>query len=344
MAPAALGVVTPNDLAALSNLVAIPVVWNSARAGGHLWAGCLLLAAGASLAYHAAETTRRGYELEGARWARSWQPHDELLLAVDRACAVLAVASTLSSFWGGAGGSLAEALWKLAAAPLWLLWAAAGLVALAASEPRWGFVRWQYAVLHSVWHISAMTCAGALVRMGGEAAARQSAADILVVGLGNPGAKYKGSRHNIGFEVVDLLARRAAVELRPSPAQKAHKALLARSGQSVLLARPDTFMNASGRAVAALCEAHGVREGGKVVVIHDELDLPPGRMKLKLGGSEAGHNGLRSIVSCIGTSDFVRVRVGVGERRNTNRGVGRGEVGARRGVQGCLLLRLAARQ
>merc|ERR1712232_12782 len=76
---------------------------------------------------------------------------------------------------------------------------------------------------------------------------------------------------------------------------------------------PQTYMNNSGTAVAALCAAHGVYKGDQVVVIHDELDLPPGRVKIKLGGNEAGHNGLRSVSRCLGTQSFVRVRVGVGK-------------------------------
>jgi PTH1 family peptidyl-tRNA hydrolase len=137
-------------------------------------------------------------------------------------------------------------------------------------------------------------------------------ADLLVVGLGNPGAEYAGTRHNVGVAVVELLARRHGGQLKKA---KEH-ALVAevRIGpRRVTLAFPQTFMNDSGRAVAPLVRRHGIEDLHRLVVVHDELDLPTGRLKVKLGGGLAGHNGLKSIKAHLHTEDFVRVRIGVGK-------------------------------
>jgi PTH1 family peptidyl-tRNA hydrolase len=137
-------------------------------------------------------------------------------------------------------------------------------------------------------------------------------ADLLVVGLGNPGAEYADTRHNVGAWVVELLARRHGGQLKKA---KEH-ALVAevRVGTNrVTLAFPQTFMNESGRAVAALVRRHGVDDLHRLVVVHDELDLPSGRVKVKVGGGLAGHNGLKSIKAHLHTDDFVRVRIGVGK-------------------------------
>ena len=137
-------------------------------------------------------------------------------------------------------------------------------------------------------------------------------ADLLVVGLGNPGAEYAGTRHNVGVAVVELLARRHGGQLKKT---KEH-ALVAevRIGpHRVTLAFPQTFMNDSGRAVTPLVRRHGIEDLHRLVVVHDELDLPIGRLKVKLGGGLAGHNGLKSIKAHLHTDDFVRVRIGVGK-------------------------------
>ena len=137
-------------------------------------------------------------------------------------------------------------------------------------------------------------------------------ADLLVVGLGNPGAEYAGTRHNVGAAVVELLAQRHGGRFKRS---KEH-ALVAEvriDGSRVTLALPQTYMNDSGRAVAPLVRRHGIEDLHRLVVVHDELDLPTGRLKVKVGGGLAGHNGLKSITAHLRSDDFVRVRIGVGK-------------------------------
>jgi peptidyl-tRNA hydrolase, PTH1 family len=160
----------------------------------------------------------------------------------------------------------------------------------------------------------------ALFGRGGAAAERRGTpADLLVVGLGNPGAEYEGSRHNVGAEVVDLLARRHGGALKRTK----ERALVAevRIGEArVVLAFPQTFMNLSGESVARLVKRHGVDDPEKIVVVQDELDLPLARVKVKRGGGLAGHNGLRSIKAHLHTDGFVRVRIGVGKPDNRDQG------------------------
>jgi peptidyl-tRNA hydrolase, PTH1 family len=134
---------------------------------------------------------------------------------------------------------------------------------------------------------------------------------VLVVGLGNPGPQYAGNRHNAGFRVLGLLAERAGGRF------KAHKAradvLEGRlAGRPVVLAQPRSFMNESGGPVAGLTRFYKIPPE-RLVVVHDELDLPPGRVKVKVGGGIAGHNGLRSIQAHLHSPDFVRVRIGIGK-------------------------------
>lgn len=136
-------------------------------------------------------------------------------------------------------------------------------------------------------------------------------ADALVVGLGNPGAEFAGTRHNLGVEVVELLARRHGGRLR-SGKELALSGEVRIEGHLVALAFPQTYMNDSGRAVAALVRRHGVAEPSRIVVVHDELDLPLGRLQVKEGGGIAGHNGLRSIREHLHSADFLRIRVGIG--------------------------------
>lgn len=146
---------------------------------------------------------------------------------------------------------------------------------------------------------------------------RGTPAALLVVGLGNPGADFVGTRHNIGVEVLEILAARHA---RPgtsgglSPARK-ERSLTAEIGigdQQVVVAFPQTYMNLSGEAVAQLVPRHGIAGAEQIVVVQDEIDLAVGRLKVKRGGGHAGHNGLRNIDQHLGTRDYVRVRIGVG--------------------------------
>ena len=155
--------------------------------------------------------------------------------------------------------------------------------------------------------------------------------DLLAVGLGNPGAEYEGTRHNAGAEAVRLLARRHLEKLRAERGASAEAAVVRISGKTLVLAVPQTYVNESGLAVRALVrrylgaeEAQGSGEGGRgrgplvfapgsLVIVHDELDLEPGAVRVKLGGGTAGHNGLRSVQSHLRHLDFVRVRIGIGK-------------------------------
>jgi len=134
---------------------------------------------------------------------------------------------------------------------------------------------------------------------------------VLVVGLGNPGPQYAKTRHNVGFMVADLLAARMGASFKVHKRSGAEVATGRLGGRSVVLAKPRTYMNESGRHVGPLAKFYSV-DPGDVVVIHDELDIDFGRVRLKLGGGEGGHNGLRSIANALGTKDFQRVRIGIG--------------------------------
>ncbi len=131
----------------------------------------------------------------------------------------------------------------------------------------------------------------------------------LVVGLGNPEPSYRRNRHNAGFRVVDLVADRAGVPLRERFRALFWQGLLA--GQQVALLKPLTFMNLSGESVAAAAKFFKLAPAD-ILVVHDDLDLPFGRLQIKQGGGHGGHNGLRSMVSLLGSPDFARLRVGIG--------------------------------
>ena len=133
----------------------------------------------------------------------------------------------------------------------------------------------------------------------------------LIVGLGNPGREYEATRHNAGFWWVDALASKLGTRLVPERSYQALAARVNRSGQAVWLLQPMTFMNRSGVSVATLARFFKI-EPSQVLVVHDELDLPPGQAKLKFGGSAAGHNGLKDIHAMLGTQDFWRLRLGIG--------------------------------
>ena len=140
-----------------------------------------------------------------------------------------------------------------------------------------------------------------------------TASDLLVVGLGNPGERYAHTRHNVGADAVELLAERHGERLKADSKCSSRLARLRIDGSTVVAAVPMTWMNESGRAVSQLLRRYSVEEWSAVVVVHDELDLPQGRVKVKVGGGLAGHNGLRSLEQHLHTRDFVRVRIGVGK-------------------------------
>jgi PTH1 family peptidyl-tRNA hydrolase len=144
--------------------------------------------------------------------------------------------------------------------------------------------------------------------------------DVLVVGLGNPGEEYARSRHNLGAEVVAELAARHGGRLKLSKKERALTAEVTIAGKRVALAFPQTYMNDSGQSVQLLRRRYDIEDPADIVIVHDELDLPVGRMKLKEGGGLAGHNGLRSLKQHLHTDAFVRVRIGVGKPPSKDRG------------------------
>ncbi len=133
----------------------------------------------------------------------------------------------------------------------------------------------------------------------------------LFVGLGNPGPDYEATRHNAGFCWIDALARELKVSLVPERSYYGLAGRTSVNGQSVWLLQPQTFMNLSGKSVASLARFFKIQPE-EILVVHDELDLPPGQVKLKRGGSHAGHNGLRDIHAQLGSPDYWRLRIGIG--------------------------------
>lgn len=136
-------------------------------------------------------------------------------------------------------------------------------------------------------------------------------ADLLVVGLGNPGDRYDGTRHNVGAEVVEVLADRYGEKLKATK-QAALVAECRVGTQLMVVAFPQTFMNDSGRSVRDLVKRYGIGDPALVVAVHDELDLEAGTSRLKVGGGLAGHNGLKSLKQHMHTQDFLRLRIGIG--------------------------------
>ena len=133
----------------------------------------------------------------------------------------------------------------------------------------------------------------------------------IVFGLGNPGDEYAGTRHNVGQMVADELARRGGAALKPHSKSRNRAATVRLGGEPVIVAVPMSYMNLSGGPVSSLAKYQSVA-AEDVIVIHDELDIPFGTVRLKRGGGSAGHNGLKDITKALGTPDYVRVRVGIG--------------------------------
>jgi PTH1 family peptidyl-tRNA hydrolase len=132
----------------------------------------------------------------------------------------------------------------------------------------------------------------------------------LIVGLGNPGTQYENTRHNAGFMVADLLAGNLRVGYWKDEAG-ARVGLVRFGDADLVIAKPQTFMNLSGKAVAKLAKTYGVAVAD-IIIVHDDLDLPEETVRVKFGGGHGGHNGLRSLIDALGTGDFVRVRLGIG--------------------------------
>lgn len=131
---------------------------------------------------------------------------------------------------------------------------------------------------------------------------------FLIAGLGNPGDKYTGTRHNLGFEVIDELRRK--MELPQFETDKKFKSEISKNS-GLILVKPLTFMNMSGMAVAPIAQYFKIAPE-EVIIIHDELDLPLGHIKLRMGGSDAGHHGIESVIKLLGSEQFIRVRLGIG--------------------------------
>lgn len=136
---------------------------------------------------------------------------------------------------------------------------------------------------------------------------------FLIVGLGNPEKRYEGTRHNIGFDVIDALAERYNIKI----SEKKHRAVCGTGvicGVRVLLAKPLTYMNLSGESVAELVNYYKLDPEEELLVLFDDISLAPGAIRVRRKGSAGGHNGIKSIIACTGTQNFMRIKVGVGEK------------------------------
>jgi PTH1 family peptidyl-tRNA hydrolase len=158
------------------------------------------------------------------------------------------------------------------------------------------------------------------LRRSREGGRRGSQSVLVIVGLANPGDEYAGSRHNAGGDAVRLVAERRGVSLSLERRQRALSATIQTPRGPVTLAVPTTFMNESGAAIAPLLRRTSLEDLSRLVIVHDELDLEPGRLQFKQGGGLAGHNGLRSIAQTLGTNEFARLRVGIGRPPSKERG------------------------
>lgn len=135
----------------------------------------------------------------------------------------------------------------------------------------------------------------------------------IIVGLGNPGKDYKNTRHNIGFDVIDVIADKANISVM----EKKHKALVGKgvfAGQKIILAKPQTYMNLSGESVRSLLDYYKVDETEELIIISDDISLPPGQIRIRKKGSAGGHNGLKNIIAHLGHDSFHRIKMGVGEK------------------------------
>lgn len=136
---------------------------------------------------------------------------------------------------------------------------------------------------------------------------------FIIVGLGNPKKEYDNTRHNIGFDVIDVIAAKNNITLN----EKKHKAVIGKGiieGQKVILAKPQTFMNLSGESVRELIDYYKVDETQELIIIHDDISLDVGQLRIRKKGSAGGHNGLKSIIGHLGHDTFLRIKMGVGEK------------------------------
>ena len=136
---------------------------------------------------------------------------------------------------------------------------------------------------------------------------------FIIAGLGNPGREYAHTRHNVGFDTIDVLADMYRIDVDT----KKHKALIGKGiieGQKVILAKPQTYMNLSGESVRELVDFYKIDETSELIIIYDDISLNPGQLRIRLKGSAGGHNGIKSIIQHLGCQEFLRIRVGVGEK------------------------------
>lgn len=135
----------------------------------------------------------------------------------------------------------------------------------------------------------------------------------IIVGLGNPGKEYAHTRHNVGFDTIDELASKWNIDV----STKKHKALIGKGmieGEKVILAKPQTYMNLSGESVRELLDFYKIDETSELIIIYDDISLNPGQLRIRPKGSAGGHNGIKSIISHLGGQEFLRIKVGVGEK------------------------------
>lgn len=135
----------------------------------------------------------------------------------------------------------------------------------------------------------------------------------LIAGLGNPDEKYEHTRHNVGFDVIDELAEKYNIHI----GEKKHRALIGKGvieGQKVVLAKPQTYMNLSGESIARMVQYYKLEPETELIVIYDDISFAPGNLRIRKSGSAGGHNGIKNIIKCLGTQDFMRIKVGVGEK------------------------------
>lgn len=135
----------------------------------------------------------------------------------------------------------------------------------------------------------------------------------IIVGLGNPEKRYRNTRHNVGFDVIDALAEQYHIRMN----EKKHRAVCGKGvieGEKVLLAKPQTYMNLSGQSVAELLKFYKVSPSEHLLVIFDDISLAPGSLRIRKKGSAGGHNGIKSIIAEVGSSEFARIKVGVGQK------------------------------
>lgn len=136
---------------------------------------------------------------------------------------------------------------------------------------------------------------------------------FIIAGLGNPTREYEGTRHNVGFDVIDRLAARYNIDVDV----KKHRALIGKgmiAGQKVILAKPQTYMNLSGESIRSILDYYKVDPETELIVIYDDISLEPGKIRIRKKGSAGGHNGIKNIIAQLGTQNFQRIKVGVGEK------------------------------